>query len=90
MMPFEFTVRVSPNESNYSYIVVHGIDPNGGVWDYRLDDRNSISLYLDKPSLVGKWQFYADVYNEYGAYYGSDSGPYATINVRPFDINEML
>lgn len=76
-----FTVRVVPDVTDYTKIVIHAIDPTGGRWDFTMSGTNSKSLYVDDPNLVGTWKIYADVYNQYGVYYGSSNGPYATIRV---------
>ena len=73
-----FTVVVTPNVMDYTKIVIHAIDPTGGRWDFTLTGTNAQSLYVDDPNLLGTWTIYADVYNQYGVYYG---GPSVTVRV---------
>lgn len=74
-------VTVTPDADAYSKIIIHAVDPLGKLWEFTLDSGNQKTVYVDQPELIGAWTLYATVVNEYGAYSGQDSGPYAELIV---------
>lgn len=81
-----FYVTVNPDVADYTKIVVHAIDPNGGTWDFVITNGNSNDLVVTQFDLTGTWTIYADVYNDYGVFYGASSGAKAYLKVHPLPI----
>lgn len=78
-----FYVTVNPDVSDYTKIVIHAVDPTGSRWDFVISSGNSYDLMVTQPELTGTWTIYADVYNDYGVYYGASSGARAYLKVSP-------
>lgn len=76
-----FYVTVNPDVSDYTKIVIHAIDPTGGKWDFEITSGNSYDLMVTQMDLTGTWTIYADVYNDYGVFYGASSGAKAYLTV---------
>lgn len=85
-----FTVTVIPNEENVTSIVIHAKDPTGELWDFSLSDGMQKELYIDRADLVGIWTIYADVSNEFGTYYGADTGHYVQLTVEGGVVGDIL
>lgn len=81
-----FYVTVTPDVPDYTKIVIHAIDPTGGRWDFVISSGNSYDLMVTELHLTGTWTIYADVYNDYGVFYGASSGAKATLTVYPLPI----
>ena len=81
-----FYVTVTPDVSDYTKIVIHAVDPNGGRWDFTITNGNSYDLLVERMDLVGTWTIYADVYNDYGVFYGASSGAKAYLTVNPLPL----
>lgn len=81
-----FYVTVTPDVSDYTKIVIHAVDPNGGKWDFTITSGNTYDLLVDRMDLVGTWTIYADVYNDYGVFYGASSGAKAYLTVNPLPL----
>lgn len=78
-----FYVTVNPDVDDYTKIVIHAVDPKGGVWDFVISSGNSYDLLVDRSELTGTWTIYADVYNAYGVFKGASSGARAYLKVNP-------
>ena len=86
----EFTITVTPNESDFTNIVIHAKDPLGEVWTFSLGTSVSKKLYVDRADLIGTWTIYADVSNAQGIYSGEEQGPYASLIVESGLIGGLL
>ncbi|MBQ6392932.1 MAG: RICIN domain-containing protein [Eubacterium sp.] len=78
-------VTVTPNESDFTNIVLYIIKPDGKVGTYDMGKNTSVQFSFGNGNDLGTYKFYAAVSNNYGTFYGSATDGCVSMNLMRYD-----